>query len=87
MYSIRSTLRSRANSDHNGNPNLPELQAEEQTNSLNTVVASIHVVPKEQVIGVWKAASNAEQLQEIIQLPIASKTECGPSFAPALAQV
>ena len=46
------------------------LQRNQQSHSLNRVVASVHVVTHKEIIRVWGPPSNLEELHEIMELPV-----------------
>ena len=45
-------------------------EAYEQGHCLHRVVASVHVVPHEQVVGVGGAPSDLEQLHQVVELAV-----------------
>lgn len=46
-----------------------QLQAQQEGEGLHAVVAPVHVVAQEQVVGVRHRPADPEQLQQVIQLP------------------
>ena len=46
----------------------PDLQRDEERDRLHAVVAPVHVVPHEQVVGVRRLASDPEQLHQVVEL-------------------
>lgn len=46
------------------------LERDEQCDSLDAVVSTVHVIPHEQVVGVGRAAPDAEQLHQVVELPV-----------------
>ena len=46
------------------------LEADEKSHSLNTVVATIDVVAHEQVVCVWRATTNFEELHQVMELSV-----------------
>lgn len=46
------------------------LEADQEGHGLNRIVASVHVVAEEQVVSEGNVASNGEQLDEVVKLPV-----------------
>mmetsp|Transcript_46806 Transcript_46806/g.100246 ORF Transcript_46806/g.100246 Transcript_46806/m.100246 type:complete len:256 (-) Transcript_46806:193-960(-) len=48
----------------------PHLEAEEQRDALHREVPSVYIVAQEEIVGVWRKASNAEELHEVMELSV-----------------
>lgn len=48
----------------------PDLEGDEQGDSLDRVVAAIDVVSHEEVVGLGRLAANLEQLQQVVELAV-----------------
>jgi hypothetical protein len=46
------------------------LEADEQRDSLNGIVTSIHIISHEEVVGIRRLASNSEQFDEVVPLTV-----------------
>ena len=46
------------------------LESDEEGDGLHAVVASVHVVPHEQIVGVRRLAPDLEQLHEVVELTV-----------------
>ena len=44
------------------------------------MIAPINIVAHEQVVRLWTVASNAEELQKILELPMDIATDCNRAF-------
>lgn len=44
------------------------LKSHQQSDSFHRIIASVHIVPHEQVICVWRLPSNSEELHEVVEL-------------------
>ena len=53
-----------------------DLESQEEADSLHAVVAAVHVVPHEEVVGVGTHPAHPEQLQQIIELTVHVTTDC-----------
>ena len=49
---------------------ITNLHANQQTNGLNRVVATVNVVSHEEIVGVWKLTANLEQFPKIVELAV-----------------
>jgi hypothetical protein len=54
---------------------MPDFEAEQQTDSLEGIVPSIDVIPKEQIIGEGNAAPDFKQLHQVIELTVHIPTD------------
>jgi len=56
-------------SSQDGDPGAePDLEGDKERDSLHAVVASVHVVSHEQVVGVRRLSSDPEQLHQVVEL-------------------
>jgi len=46
----------------------PHLECDEEGDGLYAVVAPVHVVPHEEIVGVWRLATDLEELHEVVEL-------------------
>ena len=53
-----------------------DLEGQEEADCLHAVVAAVHVVPHEEIVGVRTAAAHPEELQQIIELTVHVSTHC-----------
>ena len=53
-----------------------DFQRHKQRHSLHRVVATVHVVSHEQVVGVRWLAADLEQLHEVVELPVDVAAHC-----------
>ena len=49
---------------------IPHFQSEKQEEGLHTVVASVHKVPHEEIVGFWALPSHLEELHQVIELAV-----------------
>ena len=61
---------------------LPEadLEGDEEGDRLHAVVAPVHVVPHEEVVGVRGLAADAEQLHQVVELTMHIPADCYWTF-------
>ena len=61
---------------------LPEanLEGDEESHGLHAVVAPVHVVPHEEVVGVRGLATDAEQLHQVVELTMNIPADCYWTF-------
>jgi len=52
------------------------LQGDQQSHRLHRVVATIHVVTHEEVVGVWGLASNFEKFFQVVELAVNITANC-----------
>jgi len=45
-----------------------DLQGQQQQNGLQALLATVHIVSKKQVVGVWWQATYLEKMEEILEL-------------------
>ena len=55
---------------------MSDLDGQEEADSLHTVVAAVHVVPHEEIVGVGAPPAHPEELQQIIELTVHVSTHC-----------
>ena len=57
---------------------LPEanFEGDEESHGLHAVVAPVHVVPHEEIVGVQAPSAHPEELQQIIELTVHVTTYC-----------
>ena len=72
VYMVRSIL---ADSVLNCIP-VSDLDGQEKADSLHTVVAAVHVVPHEEIVGVGTPPAHPEELQQVIELTVDVSTHC-----------
>lgn len=54
-----------------GNPvSVAHLQCNQERHCLNRVVATVNIVPHEQVVGVGRLAADLEELHEVVELTV-----------------
>ena len=56
------------------------LESYEQADGFNTVVASVNIVPHEEIIGIGALASDPEQLHQVMELAVHIATNCNWAF-------
>ena len=56
------------------------LEGDEESDGLDAVVASVHVVSHEQVVGVGGLASDPEQLHQVMELSVNVSADCYWTF-------
>ena len=52
------------------------LESHEERDSLDTVVTSVNIVTHEEIVGVWRLASDPEQLHQIMELTVNISAHC-----------
>ena len=57
-----------------------DLESQEEADSLHAVVAAVHVVPHEEVVGVRGLATDAEQLHQVVELTMNIPADCYWTF-------
>ena len=57
-----------------------DLERDEEGDSLHAVVAPVHVVPHEEVVGVRGLATDAEQLHQVVELTMNIPADCYWTF-------
>ena len=56
------------------------LEGDEEGDSLDAVVASVHIVAHEQVVGVGRLAPDPEQLHQVVELAVHVPAHCHRAF-------
>ena len=56
------------------------LEGDEEGDSLDAVVASVHIVAHEQVVGVGRLAPDPEQLHQVVELAVYVSAHCHRAF-------
>ena len=55
---------------------VPDLDGQEKTDGLHTVVAAVHVVAHEEVVGVGTPPAHPEELQQVVELAVDISAHC-----------
>ena len=53
-----------------------DLESQEEADSLHAVVAAVHVVPHEEIVGVGTPPAHPEELQQVVELTMNVTTHC-----------
>ena len=56
------------------------LEGDEESDGLDAVVASVHIVAHEQVVGVGRLAPDPEQLHQVVELAVHVPAHCHRAF-------
>jgi len=54
---------------------VPALETEEQFETLDRVLASVHLVTKKQLVCLWKITPNVEQFNQVVELAVHVPTD------------
>ena len=53
-----------------------DLEGQEEADCLHAVVAAVHVVPHEEIVGVGTPPAHPEELQQVVELTMNVTTHC-----------
>ena len=57
-----------------------DLESDKKGDSLDAVLSSVYIVTHEQVVGVWRLASDPEQLHQVVELTMNISTHSHWTF-------